>query len=288
MLSFAKDVFLVTVGVQLALASQTLVVSRHLGLDAAATWSVCTKALTLISIMVWRLSDFSASAFTEMIVRKERERLLDRFRTVVMLTASLSALSAVFFALVNKPFIAEWTAAKMHWGSLNDWLLGLWLVVVSIVRCHTGLVLLTKEIHFLRFSYLIEGICFLLVSEFVVKRTGFSGMLIVSIASSAALSGLYGIWRTKNYFGLTARDVIFGWLAPTGRLVMLLVPWAGLVWLALHRTPNLWQLGGYSILIGVIGLYAMLRLGLSRSVQNEIAQRAPKSVSPILKRILSF
>ena len=69
--AFGKDIFLVAVGTQLIMASQTIVITRMLGLEAAAIWSVGLRVFNLVSQLIWRISDMSGPAFAEMMVRGE-------------------------------------------------------------------------------------------------------------------------------------------------------------------------------------------------------------------------
>src|SRR5208282_5743713 len=86
--SFGRDVFLLGIAAQIVSASQVIMVSRFLGLEAAATWSICTKVFQFAQQIVYRLFDFSEAAFSEMIVRREIERFKQRFASILILTAS--------------------------------------------------------------------------------------------------------------------------------------------------------------------------------------------------------
>ncbi|MCX6967279.1 MAG: oligosaccharide flippase family protein, partial [Verrucomicrobia bacterium] len=136
---YGKDVFLLSLGWQLLNASQVVVITRVMGLDAAATWSVCTKIFTLAQQLVWRIYDMSVGAFTEMLVRGENDRLSKRFRETLVLTASLSIFVAATVALCNASFLSLWTHGRISWSPLNDMLLGVLMVVYSVNRCHGGL-----------------------------------------------------------------------------------------------------------------------------------------------------
>src|SRR5262249_39061058 len=71
--AFANDLFLMTIGLQLLNASQVIIITRTLGLEMAAVWSVASKAfLQLAFQFVQRILDFSYGALGEMIVRNER------------------------------------------------------------------------------------------------------------------------------------------------------------------------------------------------------------------------
>jgi O-antigen/teichoic acid export membrane protein len=285
MLVFGRDVFLVTIGAQLILASQTIIITRTMGLEASAVWSVCTKTYSLISQLVWRIYDYSGSAFVEMIVRGERQRLRERFREMVMVTASASALAGILFSICNQPFIALWTSGRITWSGLNDLLLGVWLVIVSVLRCHTGLVLLTKRVGFMRYIYFIEGIVFFLGANVSVNQGGFPAMILTSIVCSLCFTGAYGVWRTTDYLQLSLLEVFVRWLAPMFQFAAVVIPIAVLAWVGLHGQPVWWQLSGYAFSVGISGIILFLRFGLAKGTQREIFQRVPVRMRPLVGRV---
>jgi O-antigen/teichoic acid export membrane protein len=103
--SYGRRVFLITVGQQLVNASQVMVISRTLGLNAAAIWSIATKGFTVAQQVVNRPYDFSAAGFSEMMVRNERPKLLPRFRHLVVLSVSLAVWTGLGVALCNPSFL---------------------------------------------------------------------------------------------------------------------------------------------------------------------------------------
>jgi len=284
MLGFGLDVFLVTVGAQLILASQTIVVTRTMGLEASAVWSVCTKTYSLICQLVWRIYDYSGSAFVEMIVRGERQRLRDRFREVITVSASVSTLAAVGFAVVNEPFVTLWTSGRVSWSNLNNVLLAVWLVLVSILRCQGGLVLLTKRIGFLRYVYFIEGVVFFGVANIVAETGGFAAILITSIVCTVCFTGLYGVRRVVKYLDISYREFLMHWLAPMYRLVVGLIPLALFVWFSSLDLSDRWRFLINSLLMGTAGVALFLRFGLSRAIRIEVLNRASSRVRPALAR----
>jgi O-antigen/teichoic acid export membrane protein len=179
--AFGKDVFWVSLGSQLIVASQTIIVTRSLGLNAVATWSVCTRAYTLVSLVVWRIFDYAAPALAEMIVLKEIARLYDRLKSLVIASTSLAAVGGVMFAICNQPFIMLWTAGKIGWSQRNDALLGLWLVLSALVHSLCGFALTTKVVGFMKHIYVIEGVTFIVVGSYVAPVGGFAGLILTSV-----------------------------------------------------------------------------------------------------------
>jgi O-antigen/teichoic acid export membrane protein len=76
---YSKDVFVIHLGSLLIMATQSVIVSRTMGLVAVAAWVVGTKAFAFVSQLIYQFYDFSGPAFSEMIVRGEQERLRKRF-----------------------------------------------------------------------------------------------------------------------------------------------------------------------------------------------------------------
>ncbi len=279
--AYGKDVFWLALGIQMINASQTIVVTRALGLNTAAIWSICTRTFTMANQLVWRPFDFSYSMLSEMEVRGEKDRLLHRFRGLVILTTSLGVLAAVMFALCNRPFIALWTHGSISWDRRNDLLLCIWMVVLALVHCHCGLAAITKRIGFMRYIYFIEGALFILVGSYAAPKYGFSGLLATSILCSLFLSCSYGIWRTMREFNLNLKQVL-SWLIPAARLLAPLGVFALLLfWATQSFSPKI-QLSLYTALVGTGGLVLFLRLGLGSELLREFRSRAPVRVSYVL------
>ena len=285
--SFGKDIFWMALGTQMINASQTIVITRTLGLDASGTWAVATRAYTLVTQLVWKPFDFSYAALSEMVVRGERDRLLQRFRNLVVLSSSLSVTGAVIFALCNRPFVALWTHGKVTWDSRFDVLLGIWLIVLTLVHCHSGFVVIAKKIGFMKYIYFVEGTTFLVVGSYATSRYGIAGLLTTSILASLIFSCSYGIWRTVKEFGLTLREVAFRWIIPPLRLLLLL----GVVALALHlatrQLPAAVQLIVYVVGMGGAAALTFARFGLTTELRHEILLRIPTRFSRLAVIIIS-
>jgi O-antigen/teichoic acid export membrane protein len=287
---YGKDLFLVAVGAQLITASQTLIITRLLGLQAAAAWSVGTRAFTAVSQAVWRISDVSGPGLSEMITRGEDVLLRKRYKALVILTASLSGFGAVAFALCNSPLVTILSHGKLFWSPLNDILLGTWMVVSAVQHCHNVFVLLTKKIGFMRYVFFVEGLVFVTAALFVARRGGLPAMILCSIVCSTVFSGAYGIWRISRYFSLPIREVALTWLAPMTRVLLLFTPVAVATWWASqHLEHPMSRLALNASIGGSVGLFLFLRYGLSLELQTELLQRAPKALNPVLRRLfMSF
>ncbi len=281
---YGKDMFLVAVGTQLLLASQSLILTRRLGLEVAAAWYAGTRAFNLVSQAVWKFSDMSGPAFSEMIVRGEQARLLDRYKSLVVLTASVSGFAAVVYAMCNTHFVNLLTHHKILWPSANDLLLGVWLIVMAVLHCHNGFILLTKQIRFMRYVYFLEGIVFVIAALLTTGWGGLPALIICSILCSASFRGAYGLWRISRYFQLRVSAVGLGWLGPMARVLVLFSPiaWA-ITWTTKGLEEPMARFGLHLVLGGAIGGYLLLRFGISQAFQRELLDRAPRGINPLLR-----
>ena len=284
---FGKDMFLITLGRQLAMASQTLVISRSLGLAAVAAWSVGTRVFNLLCWLIWRIFDFSEAAFSEMEARGERDRLRDRFRSSTMLSASLSGTAAVLFTLCNSAFVSLWTGGKISWPIGCDVLLGIWLVILALGRFHGGLVVVSKRIELMRYIYFTEGVFFVVLATLLAHIGGLPAIVTVSILCSIGFSVLRGVKHTVSFLGFPLRDVVVGWLAPMSRLLCLLIPPVVLVGWALWPLSSLGRLLAAALPASALAGWLLLRYGIPKSLHADVLKHSPKTLSRLLAKVLN-
>jgi O-antigen/teichoic acid export membrane protein len=285
MFNYGKDVFLVSVGTQLIMTSQILVITSTLGEASAAVWGVGLRVYNLLNQLIWRPFDMSGSAFAEMLARGERVRLRDRYRSLATFTFSLAGWTAVSFALCNSLFVTLWTHGKIQWPVLNDWLLAVWMVLSAVVHCHNSFVLLTKRVGVMRYVFFMEGVVFVGGSFLVARWGGLAAIITCSILCSTAFSGAYGIWRVGRFFEISYGEVAIGWMRPMGTALLLYLPVAGLTWWLMGSASTVIQFAGHAVLAGSLGVYLFLRFGIPGSFQNELLGRIPAKAAPFFKRV---
>lgn len=166
-------------------------------------------------------------------------------------------------------------------------MLSAWMIVLAISRCHISLVLLTKEIRFMRYVYFMEGLVFVSLSLLVVRAGGLAAIIGCSVVCGTVFSGAYCTWRVSQYFKLSLREVAWGWLQPMPRMLLYYLPLALFAWWVLATLPGPARLAVNIILAGSIGLGLFLRYGLSPAIQTEILARVPQSVLPVLRRVFA-
>lgn len=274
---FGNDLFLLTLGLQLLNASQVVIISRTLGLTAAATWIVATRTFLLALQAVSRIFDFSAGALGEMIVRMERANLIRRYRDVILLTATAGVFICVLMTLCNSSFLSVWTSMSgkppISWNLHNDALMAALVMINSMTRCHINLAIFAKEIRAMRWIYFLEGASFVLVSFYVAPYFGVSGIIATAILAEIAWIGIYGFRWSSRYLGVPVGEMLTGWLRPAFTYLLLMSLVAALTGWLTSQLPVLARLLVNAGVIGTSGLTLCWRFGLSAGLRQELGGR---------------
>jgi O-antigen/teichoic acid export membrane protein len=284
--AYGKDLFLVAVGTQLIMASQTMIITRRLGLESAAAWYAGTRAFNLVCQALWRIMIVSAPALSEMMVRGEQGKLEERFKHILVVSASLSGVAAVAFAACNSLFVNVWTGLSGHqsiaWPARNDVLLGVWMILLSLVTCHNYLVLISKQIRFMRFVYFIEGAVYVGMAWYL-SAWGLPAVIACSVICTAFFTYFYGMWRSSRYFDASLVQVGFTWLWPMWKALIAYVPIVAASWFLVLPLSPIGRLVALAVICGITGSLIMVRLGLPAELREELARRAPRFVNPLIR-----
>jgi len=280
---YGKNVFIMVLGYQLIMASQVILVSRTLGLEAAAAWSVGTKILNLMIPLMCRPYGAALPGLYEMAARDEQARLYGRFREMVVLTASLGVFLGVSLALCNSAFVSIWTSGKFNWSPWNDLFLGLFIFLSSVQTTHMTFVNVSKQFEGARFIYLLEGTCFISICTLLRGRGGLVGILVTSNFCQLLFSSQYGFRLSSRYFKCSWTQLAFQWILPSLKFAAVWVPIAIAVWLATSHLPVLLRFVINAAAAGGIGGFLLLRLGFPRQLLLEAETRLPRPAARILE-----
>lgn len=217
MFDYGKDSLLLSIGNQLVNATQIVIISRILGLNAAASFTIATKLYNLITMLFHKIIESAAPGLAEMFVRGQREQFVRRYWDVIAITLAIATVGGVAIAAGNRAFIDLWTAGKITWSLTGDLLLGLMVVATSASRCFVGLFGVTKNLKIIRLTYFIEGILFVPSAIFAADRYGLEGVIVASLAVHLLATLAPSIRAAKLVLGDRYR------LAPQIALILVLI-----------------------------------------------------------------
>lgn len=281
--SYGSQLFVFSLGCQLQFASQTIVVSRALGLEAAASWTVGTKMFILVFSLISRPYGAALPGLSEMVVRGESELLKNRFRTLVQLTASLGAFLAGAYVLCNGLFVGIWTSGKIFWPTLNDALLAAWLFLISMQTTHCTFVSVTKQFGAMSYILLAEGCSFILLALIVGKWWGLAGIAGCSLFCTAAFSYQYGIRCSCRYFHCRFSELAVDWVRRPIQMGLIYGLLIFGIYLSTAGLQPVWRLVVHGLAAGTAGLVLFLRLGLPSGILATTHSRPPSTTLRILQ-----
>ncbi len=270
-----KDIFLLNFGWQLLSASQIMIVSRSMGLEAAAVWAVSSKLFTLALQMVANIWGSSVVVLSEMIARGETVRLRRRLQQLCMLVAGVAAVVSVTVAGINQSFLVVWTGSSLTWGAGNDVLMAVVVFLNGLMRCHTDFVAHTKQVRGMRYVFFIEGVAFVALALWAAPIFGFTGVLAVSILCCLLFRCLYAVRRTASYVEEPVWQIVWGW---NRRAVGGAAAAAALV---LWNPFNLWSASPWghflatSLWCGAAACFALGVVALPADLRAELLKRLP-------------
>ena len=210
--SFGQDVVWMAMGSQLVNASQIMILSRVVGLNAAATFAIGTKLFTMGQQFAGRVIESSAPGLTEMFVRGDTARFNLRFDNVVSLTSFLATLGAAGLVAGNTAVVALWTSGAVHWNLACDALLAGLLIATCLTRCLIGLFGLAGNLRPIRHIYFIEGCIFIALSIPAASHFGAVGLLLVSLATHLAVTAVLSLRASASILS-SVRPIVLSSLA---------------------------------------------------------------------------
>lgn len=238
MFHFGKDNVIITVGTQLINASQIMILSRWISLEAATTFSVATKFYTMAMQLVGNPISSSSAGLTEIFVRGDKKLFTQRYWDLITIATAISTIAAVGLAIGNSCVVLLWTKKSIEWSWHHDVILAALIVLRNASGCFMGLFGIMRNWKPVRLICLTEGLVFVPLAIFLAGYLEIFGILIASLVahlavttamSAKAASSVIGSWRQQRSaylisISLVIASAIIAWLGQkleTPPLIML-------------------------------------------------------------------
>ena len=188
------------IGGLLCTGSQIILVTKLLGLEAAATFSVATKAFAMAQQLLGRVLESSAPGLTEMFVQGDRLRFIQRFYQTVVLVAAFALIAATAIILSNRLFVNIWTNGKVSWDLEGDIWLGVLLLASMATRALQGAFGMSGDLSKIRFLPLMEGSVFVILALLLGHRFHWTGIFASALLSHLVVSLAPTLWKVQSSF----------------------------------------------------------------------------------------
>jgi O-antigen/teichoic acid export membrane protein len=274
LIGFGKDIFLINVGTQVLEASQLIIVTRTMGLTAAAIWSVSTKLFVLVYQLVTKIEGTAIVFFAEMMVRDEKTRLALRFRQVYQLTAGVAIVSLSVMVAVNRAFVTAWADASLAWPIVLSAMFAGLVFLNALTKCCGDLIVFTKQLGLYRYVYLIEAGMFLFSAVWLGSSLGFYGIIGPSLLCLLLFRATYTTLRMADYFQLPAITFWWTWLKGPILAATVLAPivLTG-AWFGASFGGKWNQFLATGICVGLPAIIVLFLIVIPRELKQELAGR---------------
>ena len=200
MFRFGRDVFVMQLGGLLCSGSQIIVVTKILGLEAAAIFSVATKTLNMGQQLLGRILESSAPGLTEIFVQGDRSRFTERFYQLVKATLALSLVAGTIVMLGNRPLVSAWTQGKIPWSGSGDVWIGSLLIFTVATRCLQGAFGVSGDLSRIRLLPLLEGGAFIAIALLWGRGRDVPAILAASLLAHLLVSFFPTLRQTRLAF----------------------------------------------------------------------------------------
>lgn len=277
---FGKDNLLITMGSQLVNASQIMIISRVIGLDAAATFSVATKFYSMAMQLVNAPVSAAAPGLAELHVRGENKTFVRRYWDLIVMTLAASTLVATCLAVGNRSLVSLWTQNAIQWSWTGDLLLGLLIVLRNLNGCFVGLFGLVKNWRPVRFTYLTEGIIFIPLAIFFSRSFGITGILVASIIAHVAI--------TTTFSARAATKILGSWIGIRKSLfasIALIFTASTIAWIGFRISADALTMLVVTIGTGFFAIGAIWFFILPHHARVEVSRRATGALQHLRTRL---
>jgi O-antigen/teichoic acid export membrane protein len=285
MFRFAKDIFFLNIGSQILEASQLIIITRTMGLTAAAMWSVGTKIFNLLYQLITRIEGTAIVFFSEMMVRGETERLENRFRQIYQISAAVTVVTVAVAVAINKPFVSLWAEPTLAWPVSLSAIMALVVFFNVVTRCHVDLILHTKKLLGLRYLYLFEAILFLGLAFWLVSDFGLYGILTAALVCVVVVRFGYTSWRIADYLRIPVSFVCWQWLRRsvfTAAALGVFVATSGMI-LEHFNSPQS-QLVVATLWTGIPATLVLFSIAMPEETKSEVLRNLSKQTNLLLGR----
>ncbi|MEO7098014.1 MAG: lipopolysaccharide biosynthesis protein [Luteolibacter sp.] len=273
---FGRDTMLVALGSQLVNATQITIISRILGLDAAAAFSIYTKLYSMSLQLFHKVVESAAPGLAEMHVRGELKSFVMRYWDIIAITIASATAGAIALTSCNSAFVSLWTRGKFSSSLTLDLLLGLLVLVTSLSRCFVAIFGITKNLRTVRIIYFIEGVVFVPSAVFAARWYGIEGVLAASLVVHIAVT-LFTSGRAASKILGSCRPMLGGIVLSISMMIVAL----GVAWVAsfLLLSPEL------RLIIGSLLVFASALIVWPTIIPKEIRLRVLSTLIASARRI---
>ena len=185
---FSSAVFVIIVGVQVVFASQSLIITKILGLGAVASFAVCSKVPMLMLQLIWRPFDAFSPRWQIYWSQGKTEELTREYRHLVRLSLGLAVLAMIGCFAMNRWFVVIFGKQSLYSGKPFDFFFAIFVLTQVWIHCTACNFVLARRMKGFAAFFAADTVVALSVAVLGTKWFGLTGYMAFT-----ALYSLLGI-----------------------------------------------------------------------------------------------
>jgi O-antigen/teichoic acid export membrane protein len=174
---YSRDQMIIQFASLILMGLPQLLITRMLGLDAAALWAVCTRTFTILRQTFMRPFNVALPMLTDMFVGGNMRGVAKRWGDVAQIVLAVSVCGYAVAAANNSLFISLWTGGKIAWDESNNWTTAGYYVCYAAASISYGTVGVSKAIGNQKFVPILQAALTALIGVFAVRWWGLNGLI---------------------------------------------------------------------------------------------------------------
>ncbi|WP_018970646.1 lipopolysaccharide biosynthesis protein [Rubritalea marina] len=204
MLSFSRDSFFVHCGSVLVTSCQLIIISKFVGIQAAATYAVASKLPSMGRDLISAPISAASQGMTELYVRGETKKFIVKYRQLIELTVIGSLMLSVAITSGNCSFVKIWTNGEIVWSTSGDLCLALLVILRAFNANLMNAFALVKRLKGIRFINFLELFILIPVAIWTAQVYGVLGVLLASIVVQLLTTSIIVSWLASRELGSLA------------------------------------------------------------------------------------
>ncbi len=192
--SYSFWTFLMAMSIQAILMSQSLVVSKILGVAAVASFSVSIRASNMLSQVLWKTFDAFTPTWLRSYVADHHEAYVKGWTDGLVWSVAASLVLASGFITFNRIFVSLYARADLWAGRDLDLATSGWLILYAFVHAASFPYLASKNLRGLSWISVAEAPVSLAMAAVGCTLFGLPGLYIGGILTSLIFAAGF-LWR---------------------------------------------------------------------------------------------
>ena len=230
--SYAGAIFVLGLATQAMVASQGLIVTKMLGLEALAILSITSRLPGMSNNLVSQPFNAACPRWVLQFTGGQQNKFRCEYGMLVRLTFLGASAATAFIVLMNGPFVQWWTKPEFYGGNLLTALLCLGLPPSILNRCLGFAFHLTKTMWLYTVVLLVGAGLELGLSIILVKTMGLAGIPAATLLVALSLTVWFHLLVGGRMIDVPAFAILL-------KETPIIAGSAALVWLSIHYVSPL-------------------------------------------------